>query len=349
MPDLSILASFSHGPDNHQHVTGNIKRNEKGFFDVPLKLIEEDPDQPREEDNFNPEAIRAMADTIETGGLGTPISLRRHPNKPDMYMINYGARRFRAFHMLKRKTIPAIFDESATKAGQIIENIHREPLNPKAILKYVGECLQKGMKAKEIAESIKLSPAYITMYKKLLDIKTPAIKEAFDHGRLDVTVAYDMVSLAKDHEQEVIEYLAGEEGEITQSMAKKLRQRFANPPAKEKEREHDEPESRVPPPETANFPEPEISHPDSREPEEQMSDATKPGHEDSGEKESHQEAASPQKPAKPQVFGEYKGEIVVILSNKMPSAKTKAVIKTRDGEEKEVPIKNLALARIWSE
>ena len=44
---------------------------------LPLSLIDEDPNQPRTE--FNEESLRELAETIKERGVKTPISVRLHP------------------------------------------------------------------------------------------------------------------------------------------------------------------------------------------------------------------------------------------------------------------------------
>ena len=64
----------------------------------PLELllidIEEDPNQPRR--TFDKESMGTMIESIRLNGVRTPVSVRTHPEKPGKWMLNYGARRYRA-------------------------------------------------------------------------------------------------------------------------------------------------------------------------------------------------------------------------------------------------------------
>lgn len=76
-----------------------------GPQDLPLELIDEDPNQPRKEDNpgFSPESIAEIGQTIKDRGVKSPISVRENPDAPGRYLINHGARRFSARSGRKRR------------------------------------------------------------------------------------------------------------------------------------------------------------------------------------------------------------------------------------------------------
>jgi ParB family chromosome partitioning protein len=76
-----------------------------GPLELSLDLIEEDLNQPRLEDNpgFKPELIAEIGETIKERGVKQPISVRDNPEKPGHYIINDGARRYRASKWLAKK------------------------------------------------------------------------------------------------------------------------------------------------------------------------------------------------------------------------------------------------------
>ncbi len=83
-----------------------------GPQDLPLELIDEDPNQPRKEDNpgFSPESIAEIGQTIKDRGVKSPISVRENPDAPGRYLINHGARRFRGSKWAEKTTIPGFID-----------------------------------------------------------------------------------------------------------------------------------------------------------------------------------------------------------------------------------------------
>lgn len=332
-----------------------VQRNSRGYFDIPLKLIEEDPNQPRLATNFNEESIKEMAETIEADGLMQPISVRKHPNKPDMFMVNYGARRLRASRLLGKKTIGAIITEDFSIDKQVIENLHREDLDNKSLLSFMSACMARGMKRKEIATRLKKPEKWVTMYTQLLDARNDGIRDAFEAGKIaSVAVAYELAAMAKKDEDAnaAIVQLLADGGEITNATVKRLKDRTKNPNATEDTGE------------TSGKPQAEgvatIPHTTAEvhEDGEQSGNgstvtAAKAEHEPDTEDVTSNmpevgERESPSRPAKVFIFATYKDEPVTIIP-KEPSGKTKAIIKTANGEEKEVPIKSLTLLRVWKE
>ena len=81
-------------------MTGRKKDNKKGLVapigatEIDITLISEDIHQPRKE--FNQETLRELTETIKLRGVKSPISVRPNPDKPGTYIINHGARRYRA-------------------------------------------------------------------------------------------------------------------------------------------------------------------------------------------------------------------------------------------------------------
>ena len=84
------------------------------------------PDQPRK--RIDPDRLQELADSIIAHGLIHPITVRR--SGTDQYMVIAGERRFRAFGLLERASIPAIISEGSTDELALIENIQREDLSP---------------------------------------------------------------------------------------------------------------------------------------------------------------------------------------------------------------------------
>jgi ParB family chromosome partitioning protein len=100
---------------------------------LPLDLIDEDPDQPRKD--FDPVPLAELTDSVKARGVLQAISVRRHPLTPDRWMVNFGARRLRASRLAGKPTIPAYVDNAMDSYDQVIENarlpdVHRCPDRP---------------------------------------------------------------------------------------------------------------------------------------------------------------------------------------------------------------------------
>ena len=215
MGDLSALLA---GP--------TAAANGGGPLDLDMGLIDEDPHQPRTEDNpgFSDESLDELAASIRLRGVKTPISVRDNPDAPGRYLINHGARRFRGSKRADKATIPGFIDNDYNEADQVVENLQRNELTAREIADYIGRELAKGVKKGEIAKAISKSPAFVTQHAALLDLPDP-IAEAFNSGRVkDVTVVNELVTAFKKNPQEVTDWLEDENQEITRGSVKLLRE-----------------------------------------------------------------------------------------------------------------------------
>jgi ParB family transcriptional regulator, chromosome partitioning protein len=100
-----------------------------GFLEVAVTAIEPSPYQARK--TLAPEQLQELAESIRSEGLLQPVVVRRVAE--GKYQLIAGERRWRAFQLLKLKTIPvrlvAAGNASAAALG-LIENLQRENLNP---------------------------------------------------------------------------------------------------------------------------------------------------------------------------------------------------------------------------
>lgn len=190
--------------------------------EIAMELIEEDPNQPRT--TFDPASLEEMAGTIALRGVKTPISVRPHPDQEGRFLINHGARRFRASGIAGKTTIPAFVDADYTEADQVIENLQRDALTAREIADFIGRELAKKVKKGDIAKAIGKSPAYVTQHAALLDLPDP-IAEIFQSERCrDVTLINELVGLYKKHPEGVTDWLADEEQEITRGTVRLLKE-----------------------------------------------------------------------------------------------------------------------------
>lgn len=191
-----------------------------------LNAIDEDPAQPRSADNpgFSEKNLRELAASILLRGVKTPISVRINPESPKRFLINHGARRFRASRMAGNSTIAAFIDNDYNEADQVVENLQRNELTPREIADYIGRELAKGFKKVDIAKSISKSAAFVSQHFALLDLPEP-IAAAFNSGRVrDVTVINELVMVYKKEPVEVLHWLQDDFQQLTRGGVKLLRQ-----------------------------------------------------------------------------------------------------------------------------
>ena len=96
---------------------------------LPIYKVEPNPNQPRQD--FDPEDLEALADSIRTHGIIQPLTVREMPN--GYYQIIAGERRWRAARLAEVSEVPAVVMEADDKKVMelaLIENLQRQDLNP---------------------------------------------------------------------------------------------------------------------------------------------------------------------------------------------------------------------------
>jgi ParB family transcriptional regulator, chromosome partitioning protein len=99
------------------------------FDEIPVGAITPNPRQPRQV--FDEEALEDLAASIQAVGLLQPVVVRKV--MPGHYELVMGERRWRACELAGLSQIPAIVRETPNDdmlRNALIENLHREQLNP---------------------------------------------------------------------------------------------------------------------------------------------------------------------------------------------------------------------------
>ncbi|MBI2819869.1 MAG: ParB/RepB/Spo0J family partition protein [Acidobacteria bacterium] len=95
---------------------------------IGVSTISPNPHQPRQQ--FHPERLQELADSIKVHGIVQPVVVRRQGEK---YLLIAGERRWRAASLAGLPTVPAIIrnvPDNQILEITLIENIQREDLNP---------------------------------------------------------------------------------------------------------------------------------------------------------------------------------------------------------------------------
>ena len=175
--------------------TGDVQtEGTSNLSEIPINLIEPNPNQPRRE--FDEEAMKELANSIQEIGIITPITLRQMPD--GKYQIIAGERRWRASLQAGLKSLPAyirtVEDQNVMEMA-LVENIQREDLNAIEIaLAYQHMADTLGMTQERIADRVGKSRTAITNYMRLL--KLPAqIQMALKNHDMDMGHARALLSL----------------------------------------------------------------------------------------------------------------------------------------------------------
>ena len=138
-----------------------------GLLEVPAGAIAPNPKQPRS--RFDDEALKELAASIREVGILQPIVVRRAGQG---YEVVTGERRLRAAKLAGLATVPVVLrdsDDADLLREALIENIHREDLNPIELGEAFRQLLDElGLKQEELADRVGVSRSHIANTIRLL-------------------------------------------------------------------------------------------------------------------------------------------------------------------------------------
>lgn len=138
-----------------------------GLFEVPANAIAPNPKQPRS--RFDDETLAELAASIREVGILQPLVVRRTSQG---YEVVTGERRLRAAKLAGLATVPVVLrdsDDSNLLREALIENIHREDLNPIELGEAFRQLLDElGLKQEELADRVGVSRSHIANTIRLL-------------------------------------------------------------------------------------------------------------------------------------------------------------------------------------
>lgn len=167
-------------------------------IEIPLSEIQEDEDQPRSASNegFSAQSLAELADSIRQVGIKSPISVREVSGKPYKYVINFGARRYRAAKIACLTTIPAYIDNEQGSIAQLLENVQRQNLTCLEMANVVRRLKDSGLTDVEVARKLSISSGAVSDLLQVIEM--PSI----------IRSAYDL-KLVSNHNAHVVAILVG--------------------------------------------------------------------------------------------------------------------------------------------
>ncbi|HHE3601781.1 TPA: ParB/RepB/Spo0J family partition protein [Pasteurella multocida] len=184
----------------------NETSQESSKLELSLSSIIEDSEQPRIV--FSEDSLNELAESIKERGVKSPISVRPHPTEPSKYIINHGARRYRASLIAGKNTIPAFIDTNYDLYDQAVENIQRENLTAREIAMLIERALKKGLSKSDIAKKLGKSNSYVSQYAGLNNLAEP-VAALLNQGRCeDVTLLANLNTQFKKTPEAVEEWIS---------------------------------------------------------------------------------------------------------------------------------------------
>jgi ParB family chromosome partitioning protein len=156
-------------PEAEESAAGELR-------ELPVGLIKPNPSQPRT--NFDPEALAALADSIEASGVVQPLLVRPLPD--GSYELVAGERRWRAAQQAGLEKVPAVVRDQAEAErlqAALIENMVREDLNPVEEAKACAALVQElGLTKEELARRVGRSRPAVSNLIRLLELPDEALE-----------------------------------------------------------------------------------------------------------------------------------------------------------------------------
>jgi ParB family chromosome partitioning protein len=151
--------------------------------ELPVGLIKPNPDQPRT--NFDPEALQALAASIESSGIVQPLLVRPLPD--GSYELVAGERRWRAAQEAGLEKVPAVVREQAEAErlqAALIENMVREDLNPVEEARACAALVEDlGLTKEDLARRVGRSRPAVSNLIRLLELPDETL-ELLESGEL---------------------------------------------------------------------------------------------------------------------------------------------------------------------
>ncbi len=208
---LSALLENAHTtPKNTETNTVAVEVAEKESTEIgnvagPISVlsishIEANPFQPRQD--FNPDALIELAQSIRELGLIQPITVRKI--SAQKYQIISGERRFRAAQMAELDEVPVYIrtaNDQAMLEMALVENIQRENLNSLEVaISYKRLMEECNLTTEKLAERVGKDRTTVTNYVRLLKLP-PEIQVGIIEKRISMGHARALINAEPEAKQ----------------------------------------------------------------------------------------------------------------------------------------------------
>ncbi|MFN0091016.1 MAG: ParB/RepB/Spo0J family partition protein [Acidimicrobiales bacterium] len=197
---------------------------EAAFREIPVSQITANRLQPRE--RFDEQALLALSDSVRELGVLQPILVRQRDDGG--YELIAGERRWRAAQRAGLASVPAIIrraDDTASLEQALVENLHRQDLNPLEEASAYRQLIEDfGMSQEEVARRVGRSRPAVSNTMRLLQLP-PAIQRLLLEGALSAGHARALLGSPDRAFQEGLARRAAAEGLSVRDVEEAVRSR----------------------------------------------------------------------------------------------------------------------------
>lgn len=214
----ALIPKFEEGLSEKE--SGRVR---EGVTHLPTDEIEPNKNQPRKK--FDVSKMEELVASIKEYGIIQPVVVQKGKKG---YELIVGERRWRAACLAKLKTIPAVIKEVSSNESlqiAIIENIHRQDLNPIEEAEAYSKLIKEfNLTQEEVSKKVGKDRASVANYLRLLKLP-PSIQTDIIEGRLTMGHARALLGLAQEKDihnlrQQIIK--GGLNVRQTESLVKRL-------------------------------------------------------------------------------------------------------------------------------
>ena len=199
-----------------------------GLREVPVSSIRANPNQPRK--HFDEESLASLAASVRELGVLQPVLVRELGGLADQhdYELIAGERRWRAAKRAGLPTIPVVVrdaDDLASLEQAVVENLHRQDLNPLEEAAAYQQLLEDfGMTHEQLAERVGKSRVTITNTLRLFQLP-PSIQKLVSEAALTAGHARALLGTPDRAFQEALARRVVQEGLSVRAVEEIVRER----------------------------------------------------------------------------------------------------------------------------
>lgn len=186
----------------------NLDINENNSFEVLISKLIINPYQPRID--INMQSLNELINSIEQNGLMQPIVITEK-KEDGLYTIVAGHRRYEAFKIMGKNSIPAIIKKNLCNKDlavlSLTENLMRENLHPIENAIAIKNILDQNIveSQNKLAEYLGLSKGYISKLMNILKLPLSIIKTIKQDNYKDINILV-LINKLKDENQMLAAY-----------------------------------------------------------------------------------------------------------------------------------------------
>lgn len=184
---------------------------------LPLRLSQIVPDENQPRKHFGAKEIQELADHILENGQKTPVKVCMEKEKPGVYVLVGGERRFRAFNLIMERTgkeptvlayVTIVNNKNELFRESLMDNLLREDLQPLEEADAYAKLRENphNLTYEEIAKLVSKSFSHIQNRLRLAKL-APNVRKLLDPNlpkdqRLNVTIATEIAATTNDPQEQ---------------------------------------------------------------------------------------------------------------------------------------------------